>query len=96
MFVMIGLDRWEKGKKNIVLKLEPELAINYRESNNNILAGYQQGRNLNSKFVNVKHWNTVITNEGISKDLVLELIDEAYNIVVNGLTKKLKEELKNL
>ena len=96
MFIMIGLDRWEEGKQNIILKLEPELAIKYRESNNNILAGYQQGRKLNSKFVNVKHWNTIITNEGISKELVLELINEAYKIVVKGLTKKLKEELKNL
>ena len=96
MFIMVPLDRWEKGAQNIVLKLDPEEALEHRESFESVIGGFQQGRKPGAKFVNVKHWNTVITNQDVLDSQVLKLIDDAYQVVVNGLTKKIKEELKNL
>ena len=96
MFIMMGLDRWESIEKSIVLKLDPEKAIELRDSCESILGGYQQGRKPDARFVNTKHWNTIITNQDIPDTMVCQLIDDAYSVVVKGLTKKVKEELENL
>ena len=96
MFMMVPLDRWEKGEQNIVIKLDPEKAIELREANESILGGFQQGRKPDAKYVNVKHWNTVIVNQDVSDAQVCDLIKDAYQVVVDKLTKKLKAELENL
>ena len=96
MFMMVPLDRWENGAQNIVIKLDPEKAIELRETNESILGGFQQGRKPDAKYVNVKHWNTVIVNQGVSDAQVSDLIKDAYQVVVDKLTKKLKAELENL
>lgn len=46
--------------------------------------------------MNKKHWNMVLMNEGVPSKLLLELIDQSYDLVVSGLTKKLKTELAEL
>lgn len=46
--------------------------------------------------MNKKHWSMVIMNEGVPSKLLLELIDDSYNLVVKSLTKKLKTELAEL
>ncbi len=96
MFMMVPLDRWEKGEQNIVIKLNPEKAIELREANESILGGFQQGRKPDAKYVNVKHWNTVVVNQDVSDAQVCDLIKDAYQVVVDKLTKKLKAELENL
>lgn len=70
------------------LKCNPEKAIELREEYESILPGYH---------MNKKHWNTIsFEYSEISKELILELIDHSYDLVVSSLTKKLKEELKNM
>ena len=96
MFMMVPLDRWEKGEQNIVIKLNPEKAIELREANESILGGFQQGRKPDAKYVNVKHWNTVIVNQDVSDAPVCDLINDAYLVVVDTSTKQLKAELENL
>lgn len=96
MFMMVPLDRWEKGEQNIVIKLDPEKAIELRENYESILGGFQQGRKPDAKYVNLKHWNTVIVNQDVSDAQVCDLIKDAYQVVVDKLTKKLKVELENL
>ena len=46
--------------------------------------------------MNKKHWNMVLLNEGVPSKLLLGLIDDSYDLVVSGLTKKLKAELSEL
>ena len=96
MFIIVPLDRWEKGEQVIVIKLDPEKAIELRESYESIIGGFQQGRKPDAKYVNVKHWNTVIVNQDVSDAQVFDLIRDAYQVVVDKLTKKLKAELENL
>ena len=43
-----------------------------------------------------KHWNTVTLNKDVSDSLAFELIDHSYDLVVSGLTKKLREQLAHL
>ena len=69
------------------LKCDPERAIELRESYAEVAPGYH---------MNKKHWNTVTFDGVLSSNLVLELIDHSYNLVVKGLTKKCKEQLQGL
>ncbi len=84
MFALTGLDRVPF---KVNLKCDPERAIELRESYPEIIPGYHMSK---------KHWNTVTFEGGLSSDLLLELTDHSYELVVNGLTKKLKAELQEL
>lgn len=85
MFALTGLDDEET---TINLKCDPEYAIELREKfNEDILPGYH---------MNKQHWNTVNYSGGLKDDFVKQLVDHSYELVVSGLTKKLKAELENL
>jgi len=81
MFALTGLE-WESCHVN--LKCDPERAIELREHYPEIKAGYHMSK---------KHWNTVACEEGLSTDLIKELIDHSYDLVVKSLTKKMQREL---
>ena len=46
--------------------------------------------------MNKQHWNTVIIDNSIPPKNILSWIDNSYNLIVSGLKKSKKEELKNL
>lgn len=88
MFALVGLHQWESGDQKINLKCNPEKANELRADYEGISAGFH---------MNKKHWNTVIMNNSdVSDQLVFQLIDHSYDLVVQGLTKKAKAELENL
>lgn len=95
MFVMVPLDRWEQEQYNVILKLDPEEALELRASHEQVIGGFQQGRQPNARFVHDKFWNTVVTNTGLPDSFAFELIDRSYEEVIKGLTKKLRTELEN-
>jgi len=85
VFALTGLD---KVPLSINLKSNPEKAIELRENyESNILPGYH---------MNKKHWNTVILDGHLKPELVLKMINDSYDLVVKGLTKKQQKELKDL
>ncbi|MFM2291072.1 MAG: hypothetical protein RIS29_885 [Bacteroidota bacterium] len=84
MFGLIPLDNPET---QITLKCDPERAIELRDEYEAITAAWH---------FNKKHWNTVRIDPSISKALLTELIQHSYDLVVAGLTRKLREELNNL
>jgi predicted DNA-binding protein (MmcQ/YjbR family) len=65
------------------IKCDPDKAIELREQYDCVQPGYH---------MNKKHWNTILT-EGTSLKLMKEWIDDSYNLVVQGLTKKDKDAL---
>ncbi|CAM1355247.1 MULTISPECIES: MmcQ/YjbR family DNA-binding protein [Tenacibaculum] len=87
MYALIGLDKWENGDQKINLKCNPEWSEELRTNYDSINPGFH---------MNKKHWNTVILNNDVSDNFAFELIDHSYNLVVKGLTKKLKTELDTL
>jgi len=88
MFALTGLNNWEKGEHKINLKCDPEKALELRGEYDGISAGFH---------MNKKHWNTVLINSSdVSDDLVRELINHSYSLVVRGLTKKLQRELEEM
>jgi predicted DNA-binding protein (MmcQ/YjbR family) len=88
IFALTSLSQWEKGDMTINLKCNPEKAIELRENYESIIAGYHMSK---------KHWNTVNVNSGdVSHDFIKELINHSYDLVVSGLTKKIRQDLENL
>ena len=81
MFILIGEN---KEKKPIVsLKCEPMLAEAYRREYNDVIPGY---------YLNKTHWNSIYYTEGNVPDEVLkDMIDISYKIILDGLPKKVKE-----
>ncbi|PHN06182.1 MmcQ/YjbR family DNA-binding protein [Flavilitoribacter nigricans] len=84
MFALTGLDS-ETATAN--LKCDPLRAVELRESHPQIIPGYH---------MNKKHWNTVELETGLDNELLTELIDHSYDLVVEKMPKKLREELNNL
>lgn len=84
MFALTGMD---DASSRVNLKCDPVYAIALRQKYNAVQAGY---------YMNKKHWNTVELAGDIPNAELHEMIDDSYNLVVKGLTKKLKEELINL
>ncbi|MCS6795618.1 MAG: MmcQ/YjbR family DNA-binding protein [Raineya sp.] len=68
---------------SINLKCSPEKAIELREQYDFVFPGYH---------MNKKHWNTIALRSNVPKKLVLEWIDESYDLVVAQLPKKLREK----
>ena len=46
--------------------------------------------------MNKKHWNTIIVDDCQDAELIIQWIDHSYDLVVSGLTRKLKAELDSL
>lgn len=85
VFALVGLDSHPASAN---LKCDPEKAIELREEYDGLIVpGYH---------MNKKHWNTVEIEGNLPHQLLIELIDHSYNLVVKGLTKKLKAELHNI
>ncbi len=82
MFALYG---FEEGIIRLNLKSDPNDAIAYRDIYECVIPGYH---------MNKKHWNTIILDGTMEEDILKEMIDESYDLVVSKLTRKEKEELK--
>ena len=65
-------------------KCDPEKAVELREAYEAVKPGYH---------MNKKHWNTVVIDGSISTRLIKEMIDDSYDLIVQSLPKKSREEL---
>lgn len=82
MFCLLGLD-----DSRVSLKNDPEKNIELRAHYPAIYAGYH---------LNKQHWNTIELDGSVPVNVMKEMIDESYYLIVKSLTKKLREELRNL
>ena len=81
---IFALMAWEDSPFFINLKCDPERAEELREDHDGITPGYH---------MNKKHWNSVVLGGSVSLELMRELVDHSYELVVASLTKKAREEL---
>ena len=82
VFLLTGLDK-EELRFNV--KCHPDKAIELREQFSCVLPGYH---------MNKKHWNTIVVDGSVSTKQLKEWIDDSYELVVESLPKKIREELK--
>ncbi|MFB7464342.1 MmcQ/YjbR family DNA-binding protein [Streptomyces sp. NPDC056224] len=77
VFALTALDA-EPLKVN--LKCEPELAVRLREEHAAVVPGYH---------MNKRHWNTVTAGgpDALADEMVRELVEDSYDLVVAGLPK---------
>ena len=80
MFALAGLERHPL---TVSLKCDPEKALELREEHEENMPGYHMNKML---------WNSVIIDGNLSHKLIRELIDNSYNLVLKGLTKKQRKE----
>lgn len=79
MFALTSVDHFQ----SINLKADPEKSIDLRETYQGVNPGYHMSK---------KHWNTISVDSDVPDKLILELIDNSYQLVAKGLTRKLKIE----
>ena len=87
MFALFPLDKWDKGEASVMLKCDPERTVELREQYEEVRPGFH---------MNKKHWNTVSFEGSLEEDLLCELIDHSYDLVVKGLRKKDRALLEEL
>ncbi|MBO4591519.1 MAG: MmcQ/YjbR family DNA-binding protein [Eubacterium sp.] len=68
----------------ITLKLEPVEGEFYRKEYEDIIPGY---------YMNKVHWNSVKADGNVPDDVMEDILDKAYQIVFDSLTKKLRRQI---
>jgi predicted DNA-binding protein (MmcQ/YjbR family) len=68
-----------RGRALVNLKCDPQKSLLHQAIYRSIEPGYH---------MNKKHWITVVPGEDISVDLLAELIDDSWNLIVDKLSKK--------
>jgi predicted DNA-binding protein (MmcQ/YjbR family) len=81
MFALSTLDRTPL---EVSVKCEPDLALQLRASYRAIRPGYH---------LNKRHWNTITLDGSLPDELVRDLIEDSYDLVVSALPKRVREQL---
>lgn len=82
MFALLGED---SEPETINLKCIPDEALALRAAYSSIVPGYHMDK---------RHWNTLTLDGSLADDLVHELMDQSYALVVRGLPKAVREKLR--
>ena len=77
MFALLNLDK----NPSVNLKCDPERAIDLRERYDAILPGYH---------MNKQHWNTVMLDGSVPKNLILEMVNHSYDLVFKSLSRNVR------
>jgi len=83
MFAMIGNDKEEK--PIFTMKLEPSFGSFLREQYEDIVPGY---------YMNKDHWNSLYLDGNVPNNIVEDMIDKAYWVVLHALPKKVQKEIE--
>ncbi len=86
MFVAVCLDDNDK-PYYITLKLEPLEGDFLRQQYDDIVPGF---------YMNKIHWNSINPDGKVPDDLLKELVDKSYNLILKGCSKKKQMEILNI
>ena len=81
MFALVPL---EGSPASVNLKCDPALAIDLRNRHSAVRPGYHQDK---------RHWNSVDLDGSLEDDLIRELVEDSYHLVVARLPRRLRDEL---
>ncbi|HSV88819.1 MAG TPA: MmcQ/YjbR family DNA-binding protein [Bacteroidales bacterium] len=82
MFALTDVETFE----SINLKCDPDKALQLRELYPAVLPGFH---------MNKTHWNTIIMDGSVSNSLIFSWTDHSYDLVVQKLSSKLREEFRS-
>lgn len=83
MFAAICLDD-ENKPYYITLKLDPEEGDFLRQQYEDIIPGY---------YMNKVHWNSVKPDGEVPDELLKDMLDKSYQLVLNGFSKKKQQKI---
>lgn len=83
LFTAVCLD-WEQNPVYITLKLEPAEGDFLRQQYEDILPGY---------YMNKLHWNSIKADGTIPAELLKEMLDKSYSLVLGSFSKKKQREI---
>jgi predicted DNA-binding protein (MmcQ/YjbR family) len=75
---VFAISRLDAEPLAVSLKCEPERASSLRAAYPAIIPGYH---------LNKRHWNTVTIDGSLDEQMVLDMIEDSYDLVVASLTK---------
>jgi predicted DNA-binding protein (MmcQ/YjbR family) len=81
---MFALSALARAPLEVSVKCEPELAVDLRNTYPAIRPGYH---------LNKRHWNTITVDGSLPDQLVRDLIEDSYDLVVDGLPKRARDQL---
>jgi predicted DNA-binding protein (MmcQ/YjbR family) len=81
---MFALSRLGRTPLEVSVKCEPDLAVALRDTHPAIRPGYH---------LNKRHWNTIALDGSLPDQLVRDLIEDSYDLVVSALPKRVRDEL---
>ena len=79
VFALSALDR---EPLEVSLKCEPALAEALRRDHEAIRPGYH---------LNKRHWNTVLCDGSLPDQMVIDMLEDSYDLVVDGLSKATRD-----
>jgi predicted DNA-binding protein (MmcQ/YjbR family) len=81
IFAISALDRVPL---RVSLKCDPELALSLRAGYPAIRPGYH---------LNKRHWNTVTLDGSLPDQLVRDLVEDSYDLIVSALSRRVRQQL---
>lgn len=81
---MFALSQLDQVPLRVSLKCEPALAEQLRETHESVLPGYH---------LNKRHWNTVIVDGSLADQVINDMVEDSYDLVVSGLSQARREAL---
>lgn len=75
----------EKAFHHISLKCDPDMAADLRRNFKDIIPGWH---------LNKTHWISLMMKGKLKDQLITDLIDQSYDLVVSSLPKKTQEKIK--
>jgi predicted DNA-binding protein (MmcQ/YjbR family) len=82
MFVMVGGDKQDK--KIVTVKCEPTFGDFLRGEYEDIIPGY---------YMNKQHWNSVYVDGNVPDDILKQMIDMSYELILKSFSKKIQKEI---
>jgi predicted DNA-binding protein (MmcQ/YjbR family) len=81
---MFALSILDQVPLRISLKCEPDLAEQLRATHAAVLPGYH---------LNKRHWNTVTIDGSLTDQMITDMIEDSYDLVVSALPRSRQEAL---
>jgi predicted DNA-binding protein (MmcQ/YjbR family) len=82
MIGMVGGDKY--GKPIVTLKCEPNFGNLLRQEYPHIVPGY---------YMNKEHWNSVYLEGDVPDDILKQMIDMSYGLILNSLPKNKQKQI---
>jgi predicted DNA-binding protein (MmcQ/YjbR family) len=81
---IFALSRLAETPLRVSLKCEPALAEQLRKAHAAVIPGYH---------LNKRHWNTVIIDGSLPKQMIRDMVEDSYDLIVSKLSRAQRRSL---